>query len=127
MEAVITYTMYLTISVAFTIWVANTLSKNGRRFLIDAFGEEELADSVNHLLVVGFYLINFGYISWALKLGFRPVDQAQVVEALSEKVGHVLMVLGAMHFSNLYVFTQIRKSRSMRRPTTPVSPTMTAR
>ena len=40
-------------------------------FLVDVFhGNESLADSVNHLLVVGFYLINFGYVSLALKLGY---------------------------------------------------------
>ena len=52
---------YLLISVAVTIWVARTLHKNGRIFLVDAFhGNEHLADSVNHLLVVGFYLVNVG-------------------------------------------------------------------
>ena len=66
-----TYLIYLAISIALTIWVARTLHKNGRVFLVDVFhGNEALADSVNHLLVVGFYLINFGYVSLALKLGY---------------------------------------------------------
>ena len=68
---VLTYLVYLGISVAMTIWVARTLHKNGRIFLVDVFhGNEPLADSVNHLLVVGFYLINLGYVSLALKLGY---------------------------------------------------------
>src|SRR5947209_19360890 len=66
-----TYLLYLAISVALTVWVARTLHKNGRIFLVDVFhGNEPLADSVNHLLVVGFYLINLGYVSLALKLGY---------------------------------------------------------
>ena len=49
-----TYLSYLAISIALTIWVAKTLHKNGRIFLVDAFGgNEPLADSVNHLLVGG--------------------------------------------------------------------------
>ena len=61
---VITYAAYLVISVFLTVWVARTLHKNGRVFLIEVFGgEEALADSVNHLLVVGFYLINFGGVT----------------------------------------------------------------
>jgi hypothetical protein len=49
-----TYLIYLAISIALTVWVAKTLHKNGRIFLVDAFGgNEPLADSVNHLLVVG--------------------------------------------------------------------------
>nr|HNH83010.1 hypothetical protein [Acidobacteriota bacterium] len=66
---VMTYLTYLVLSIILTIWVAQTLHKNGRVFLVDVFhGNIELADSVNHLLVVGFYLINLGYISLALKL-----------------------------------------------------------
>ncbi|HKF94777.1 MAG TPA: hypothetical protein VKB96_09275, partial [Gammaproteobacteria bacterium] len=66
---VITYLLYLAISIALTVWVAQTLFKNGRLFLVDVFhGNEALADSVNHLLVVGFYLINLGYVSLMLKI-----------------------------------------------------------
>ena len=110
---VVTYLVYLVISIALTVWVARTLHRNGRIFLVDVFsGNEELADSVNHLLVVGFYLINFGYVSLALKLGYDVVTVKEVVEALSSKVGFVLLVLGAMHFFNLIVFSRIRR-RSM--------------
>ena len=71
---VTTYLSYLTISIALTVWVARTLHKNGRIFLVDSFlGNEKLADSVNHLLVVGFYLINIGYVTLALKYGVTAV------------------------------------------------------
>src|SRR6266508_3714328 len=105
-----TYLVYLTISIALTIWVARTLHKNGRVFLIDVFhGNERLADSVNHLLVVGFYLINLGYVALALKIGY-VVDVARTsIEALSYKVGLVLLVLGGMHFLNLIVFSRMRR------------------
>jgi hypothetical protein len=107
---VITYITYLGISIALTIWVAQTLHKNGRVFLVDVFhGNEALADSVNHLLVVGFYLINFGYVSLALKLGYSLESAREGIEALSWKVGLVLVVLGGMHFFNLYVFSRIRR------------------
>src|SRR5881275_2721392 len=56
-----TYVIYIALSIPLTVWVAQTLHKNGRIFLIDSFhGNEQLAGSVNHLLVVGFYLINIG-------------------------------------------------------------------
>src|SRR5689334_7719657 len=70
---VLTYLFYLGISVAMTVWVARTLHKNGRIFLVESFlGKEPLADSVNHLLVVGFYLINTGFVTLALRYGDRP-------------------------------------------------------
>src|SRR6476620_11560201 len=117
-----TYLIYLAISIALTIWVARTLHKNGRVFLVDVFhGNEALADSVNHLLVVGFYLINFGYISLALKLGYAIQTAEQSVEALSVKIGMVLLVLGGMHLFNLFVFSRMRR-RSNARQQPPVSP-----
>src|ERR671933_1318506 len=107
---VCTYLIYIVISVAFTVWVAHTLHKNGRIFLIDVFrGNEALADSVNHLLVVGFYLINFGYVTLALKIGYDVETARASIEALSWKIGLVLLVLGTMHFFNLLVFSRIRR------------------
>ncbi|HEV8487299.1 MAG TPA: hypothetical protein VGV87_27370 [Blastocatellia bacterium] len=112
---VTTYVIYLSISIALTIWVAQTLFKNGRVFLVDVFhGNESLADSVNHLLVVGFYLINFGYISLALKLGYDVSTAREGIEALSWKVGLVLLTLGGMHFFNLLVFSRMRRRSSIR-------------
>ena len=107
---IVIYSVYLAISIALTIWVARTLHKNGRVFLVDAFhGNQPLADSVNHLLVVGFYLVNIGFVSLALKFGIRPEDGPGAMELLSVKLGRVLLILGAMHFFNLIVFARIRR------------------
>jgi len=106
----ITYILYLIISLAVTVLVARTLSKNGLIFLIDSFNSNEpLARSVNHLLVVGFYLINAGYVTLALKYGDKPDDLTGAIEFLSTKVGMALVVLGAMHFFNMYVITKMRR------------------
>jgi hypothetical protein len=105
-----TYVAYLAISIALTVWVARTLHKNGRVFLVDSFlGNEHLADSVNHLLVVGFYLINIGYVSLALKHAASVNSAQAALETLSSKIGFVLLVLGAMHFFNLAVFAKMRR------------------
>lgn len=118
-----TYLIYLAISIALTVWVARTLHKNGRVFLVDVFhGNEALADSVNHLLVVGFYLINFGYVTMALKLGYAINNAQEGIEALSVKVGMVLIVLGGMHFFNLFVFSRMRRRSNNRGYHPPVGP-----
>ncbi|HXQ70481.1 MAG TPA: hypothetical protein VN844_08350 [Pyrinomonadaceae bacterium] len=117
-----TYLVYLAISIALTVWVAHTLHKNGRIFLVDVFhGNEALADSVNHLLVVGFYLINMGYVTMALKLGYAINSAQEGIEALSVKIGMVLIVLGGMHFFNLFVFSRMRR-RSVIHNHPPVGP-----
>ena len=118
-----TYIAYLTISVALTVWVARTLHKNGRIFLVDSFhGNEQLADSINHLLLVGFYLINIGYVTLALKYGDKPTNLQEGLEALSTKVGAVLLILGAMHFFNLYVFSKMRRRALLHGAPPPIPP-----
>src|SRR6476646_1780565 len=120
------YLVYLLVSVAVTVWVARTLHRNGRAFLVDAFhGQESLADSVNHLLVVGFYLINLGWIAMTLETR-RDVSTARsAIELLSDKVGTVLFLLGIMHFFNLYLFSYFRRRALDRLPTAtpPIPPT----
>lgn len=124
--AVVTYLIYLTLSIALTVWVARTLHKNGRIFLVDVFkGDTALADSVNHLLVVGFYLINLGFVALALKLGYSVETAQQSIEALSSKVGQVSLVLGGMHFFNLFVFTRLRRRSMLPEAPPPVVPTAT--
>ena len=104
------YFTYLMISIGITVWVARTLHKNGRVFLLDAFhGNADLADSVNHLLVVGFYLINVGYIALALSTNSPMTTLREVIELESVKIGVVLLILGAMHFFNIFVFAQMRR------------------
>jgi hypothetical protein len=105
------YVAYLAVSISMTVWVARTLERNGRVFLVEALGgNTELADSVNRLLVVGFYLLNIGYVSLALRTGIASVDTArQAIELISEKIGLVLLVLGALHFGNIYIFNRMRR------------------
>lgn len=126
MYVVETYLVYLVVSLGITVWVARTLHRGGRRFLIDAFhGQEELADSVNHLLVVGFCLINFGWVVETLRT-YQGLDTARsAIELLSDKIGTVLLVLGVMHFFNIYLFSQFRRRALDRLPhaVPPVAPT----
>ena len=108
---VYTYTIYIVISVIITVWVGRSLNKNGRVFLVENFcGKEELADSVNHLLLVGFYLVNIGFVSLALKYGHKPTDVVEAMEFLSLKVGLVIVVLGFMHFFNMFILIKFRSS-----------------
>jgi hypothetical protein len=108
----VTYAVYIAVSLAITVWVGETLHKNGRVFLVENFeGRENLADSVNHLLLVGFYLVNFGFVALALKYGEKPLDVVSSVEFLSTKIGVVIVVIGAMHFFNMGWLVKFRSSK----------------
>lgn len=122
-DTVITYALYLLLAIPLTVWVARNLFRHGRVFLVDCFGgNEELADSVNQLLVVGFYLINFGFVTLYLRIAHEVEAVRGIFEALSGKIGIVLLVLGGMHFFNLLVFTKIRRRKMEHLTPPPLAP-----
>lgn len=121
---VITYGLYLLLALPLTIWVARNLFRNGRIFLVDCFhGNEPLADSVNQLLLMGFYLVNFGFVALYLKLANEVLEVRGILEALSGKLGVVLLVLGGMHFFNLLVFAKMREHATWKTTPPPMPPT----
>ncbi len=104
------YALYLVITIVLTVWVARTLFRNGKVFLVDIFhGNNDLAQAVNNLLLVGFYLVNVGYAIYTLRV-IGNIDNARVmVETLSLKTGAIILILGCMHFLNMFIFFRLRK------------------
>lgn len=116
------YAVYGAAAVALTVWLARVLFQNGAVFLEEVFaGDARLGQSVNRLLVVGFYLLNLGYASMSLRAG-RPTSSVEAIEILSEKLGALLLALGAMHFLNLLVFHRIRRRARLAVMPPPVAP-----
>ncbi|MFJ7047413.1 hypothetical protein CTU88_35920 [Streptomyces sp. JV178] len=117
---VVAYVIYLLVSVGLTVWVARTLSRNGRIFLGDVLhGNEKLADAVNHLLVVGFYLVNLGFVALYLNAEGTIESPREVFEEVSAKLGVVLLVLGALHLGNVFVLNKFRRRGAMEREQVP--------
>ncbi|GGO30019.1 hypothetical protein [Micromonospora parathelypteridis] len=105
------YVVYLAVSIGLTIWVARALARNGLIFLEEVFADERLAQAVNSLLVVGFYLLNLGYVTVAMKHDDPVGSTSQAMEELSLKIGQVLLVLGALHFFNVFALGRYRRNR----------------
>lgn len=121
---VLMYLLYIAISVGLTVWVGHTLGSNGRVFLVEVFdGNPELAVAVNRLLIVGFYLVNLGFMAYFLRTGDSVTGVRDIFETLSLKVGTVVLVLGVLHFGNVIVLARLRR-RSLwdRQDIPPVEP-----
>src|SRR6478672_4977328 len=98
------YLTYLAVTVPLTIWVARTLSTNGQVFLEDVF-----TDNVRFVLLY-------------LRTGDTADGLPSLVEVVSVKVGVVMIVLGLIHFTNVYVFNAIRRRVRMEALRTPPLP-----
>lgn len=107
---VLTYVVYLLLSLVLTVWVAHTLSRTGHVFLLAMLrGDESLAAAVNRLLVVGFYLIDLGFVTLFMRIGGNVASTRACFEALSVKIGTVLLLLGLFHLLNVYLLARIRR------------------
>jgi hypothetical protein len=107
---VVAYALYLLISIPLTVLVARTLSRHGRTFLTEVFADSPgLANAVNQLLVVGFYLVSLGFVTLFLTSHAQVPTAREVFELLSVKVGTVALILGGMHLTNVLVFNAIRR------------------
>src|SRR5436305_11839734 len=112
------YLVYIAASIALTVWVGDTRYRNGRPFLVSVFKEDGLADSVNRLLVVGFYLVNFGAAAILINTGGTPPTPPDMLKQTVTRIGVVLLVLGFMHFNNLLI---LRTNRRRDRPMPPLN------
>ena len=105
------FIIYITLSVFITVYVSRTLSKNGLTFLVAGFkGNRELAESTNHLLVVGFYLVNLGFVLLRMQTNVVIDTPEQLIVYQASGVGLVLLVLGLAHFFNMFVIHRISRS-----------------
>jgi hypothetical protein len=105
------YLIYLPVSLALTWYVAHTLFKNGRIFMLDIFrGKTEIALATNKLFEVGFYLLNVGFALLILEIYVDVASSQKAIEVLSKKIGGFSIYLGAMLFFNLYLFFRGRKA-----------------
>jgi len=112
---VVTYLVYLAVTVPLTVWVARALHRYGEVFLNEVYGgDTNLAHAVNQLLVIGFYLLNLGYVALFMTSHTTINSGQRLLEVLSEKVGAVAIVLGVIHLVNLWAFNAFRRRAVLR-------------
>lgn len=122
----IAYCIYLPIMLILTWYVARTLFRNGRTFMLDIFhNKEDIANATNKLFKTGFYLLNLGFGLWLLEITKTVTDTRSMIEALSPKIGGFSIYLGIMLFFNLYFFFRGRKASRRKQQTTEL-PVITA-
>lgn len=106
----IAYLVYLPVVILLTWYVAHTLFKNSKTFMLDIFnGKTEIALSTNKLFETGFYLLNLGFALLIMQIATEIFDSRTMMEILSTKIGGFSIYLGVMLFFNLYLFFRGRR------------------
>jgi hypothetical protein len=121
-NVLIVYVAYAVVAIGLTAYLARTLFQHGGVFLKDVFADrEDIAEAVNRLLVVGFYMFNLGYAFYVLRAG-RDLDSFDAMQFFVTRIGALLLVLAVMHFANVFVFWRIRIHREQRELPPPIAP-----
>jgi hypothetical protein len=104
------YLVYLPIVIVLTWYVAHTLFKNSKIFMLDIFsGKTDIALSTNRLFETGFYLLNLGFALLIMEISAEIADSRSLLEILSSKIGGFSIYLGLSLFFNLYLFFRGRR------------------
>lgn len=106
----VAYLIYLPVVIILTWYVAHTLFRNSKVFMVDIFhGKVEFAESTNKLFETGFYLLNLGYAFLIMEIVGEITTARTLLELLTVKIGGFCIYLGIMLFVNLYLFFRGRK------------------
>ncbi|HEY0656291.1 MAG TPA: hypothetical protein VGD65_24325 [Chryseosolibacter sp.] len=103
------FILYLAITGYITVYVGQVLYKNGRHFILRMLNDETLTDSVNRILLAGYYLVNLGYVSVMLTMREPATTPAELIASLSIAVGRIILTLGVMHYFNIAAITLYNK------------------
>ncbi len=109
---IIPYLLYLLVSGWLTIIVGNSLHRNGEAWIMELMGDLPLSKKINNILLLGYRLINFGYILLTLMNNEHGLDSIRLhVEFLATKLGLIITILGGLHLQNillLFIFSKLK-------------------
>ncbi|MCO4806861.1 MAG: hypothetical protein KC456_09740 [Flavobacteriales bacterium] len=99
---ILAYSVYGGITAFIVFRVGWVFYVNGIHYILDVFkNENDLAQMVNRFLLIGYYLINLGYV--AVSLSYWPAITAhhQLIELLAERTAFIVLGLALMHYMNM--------------------------
>lgn len=106
----ISYLLFILISGYITIYVGWVCYTNGYLYVLELFQHNEaIVKSLNQLLLIGYYLVNLGFILYGLHSWERIDTLVEMLNLVSFKISIVLVSLCYLHFQNIILIYLIRK------------------
>ena len=108
------YIIYITLMVFIILVVGRHFYNNGRLFILSLLkGHVVLADYINKLLLVAYYLFNCGYAFLKLKHWQKIESSEELFSSLSINMGVLILILAITHYFNMLVIYFLSKSNSI--------------
>jgi hypothetical protein len=107
----ITYALYLIITAVLILKIGWLIYREGAVYLHDLFPADLLlANYINRLLLIGYYLLNLGYAAVSL-MAWRwgkTNDWYYALVSLAENIGLICVLLGIIHLINLIALQMLK-------------------
>ena len=105
---ILTFILYVLIAANTTIFVGRALYINGEVFLERIFASiPKVIKPLNKILLLGFYLINLGFILAFFSQKSEITSVTTCFKFLTTRLGIVYLLLGTMHLFNIILFMEI--------------------
>ena len=109
------YVIYLILMIYIILYVGRYFYTNGRVFIISLLNNNvELADHLNKLLLLAYYLFNIGYTFIKLKYWQRVYNIDSLFSSLSTNMAVLILILALTHYFNMLVIYYLSKSKSFK-------------
>lgn len=110
---VLAYIIYLFITYIITFRVGLIFYRNGRVYILRLMrNKDHLTDSINRLLLIGYYLLNLGYAAVMISTWKTVHTIEEVLVSVVSMTGKIMLTLALIHFLNMaviYLFSSQRK------------------
>lgn len=108
----IAYILYFLITYFITVHTGLSFYRNGRIYILNLLeGNEALTSYINRLLLVGYYLLNLGYVALTVNEWNEISNLTEMLSTLSFRVGAIMLVLACIHFVNMAVILFIGRKQ----------------
>ena len=107
------YIIYLSLMVFLIVFVGRYFYTNGRVFIIALFnGNVSLADQVNKLLLIAYYLFNIGYAFMKLSDWQKITTIEALLGSVTSNMTTLILILAVTHYFNMLVIYLFSRSKS---------------
>lgn len=114
---IVAYIIFLTLMIFIIVYVGRYFYSNGRIFIIALFnGNVALANHINKLLLIAYYLFNIGYAFVKLRQWEKISNSELLFSSLASNIGVLLFILAVTHYFNMLVIYRLSKSKSILSP-----------
>ena len=103
------YLIYIPLTMFITIYVGKQCHMHGLIYVKSAFSNDDLANSVNNLLLIGYYLVNIGYAIMGIQSWEYITSAHQLISDISLHLGSIILILALLHYTNITGLALVRK------------------